>query len=274
MSCSGNERIPDISVCMGVFNIAALPEFPRAIASILQQDLTNFECLICDDGSTDSTWEILQSIAVKDRRIRLLKNHSNLGLAATLNHCIKYAKAPIIVRHDADDYSAPNRFRKQYDFLNNCTEIDFVGTDVALYDSGGVYGKRHFPIYPKPKDFLFTVPFLHGSLMFRREALDKVHGYRVAKETRRTEDYDMLMRMYAIGLQGANISEPLYYFLEDQETQKRRKYRYRVDEAKIRYSGFIDMGLMPLAIPYVIKPLVVGLLPQCLLKKLKRMRSF
>lgn len=274
MSYNESKATPAISVCMGVFNIADLPEFDRAISSILEQDFANFECLICDDGSNDRTWELLQAVAARDDRIRLLRNPCNMGLAATLNHCIKNAKAPIIARHDADDYSVPDRFSKQYTFLETHHEIDFVGSDAALYDMEKVFGSRCFPAFPQKRDFLFTVPFLHGALMFRRQALDKVGGYRVAKVTRRVEDYDLLMRMYAEGLRGANISEPLYFFLEDQRARKRRKYRYRVDEMRVRYAGFKRMKLLPIGILFVIKPLIVGLIPGRLLHWMKQFRSF
>ena len=78
-------------------------------------------------------------------------------------------------------------------------EIAFVGSNVVLWDQYGDWGRRVFPEYPGPKDFLFSMPYVHGALMFRRNTLDIAGGYRVAKETRRAEDYDLLMRIYANG---------------------------------------------------------------------------
>lgn len=75
------------------------------------------------------------------------------------------------------------------------------------------------------------------------------------------EDYDMLLRMYAAKLYGANLGEILYYIRRDANQYKRRKYRYRWNEAKMKYRGFLKLGLMPKAIPYVIKPLIAGLIP-------------
>lgn len=264
--------MPALSVAMGVYNIEALPQFSHAIRSILGQTFENFELLLCDDGSTDATWEILTGFSREDARVRLLKNSSNLGLAATLNHCIAEASAPFLVRHDADDYSTADRFRLQRTFLDAHPEIDFVGSWVALYDQNGIYATRCFPAYPEPEDFLFTVPFLHGALMFRKEALTRIGGYRVSRETRRTEDYELLMRMYANGMRGANLPESLYCFLENQAAQSRRKYRYRIDEAMVRWEGFSSLGLLPGAFPYVIKPLLVGLLPAPLLTAVRRRR--
>lgn len=270
----GAEKPPRLSVIMGVYNIEALAVFQNAMSSVLSQSMADFELIMCDDGSTDRTWLLLQSLAERDERIRLLKNQSNLGLAATLNRCLACARGELIARQDADDISDMNRFQKQIAFLDEHPEIGFVGSNVTLWDETGTWGERVFPGYPQQRDFLFTQPFVHGALMFRRSALEAVHGYRVAKETRRTEDYDMLMRMYAAGIRGANLTEKLYAFLEDREAQKRRRYCYRVDEAKVRLKGFKRMGLLPGALPYVVKPLVVGLIPGDVLRWIKQFRRF
>ena len=108
-------------------------------------------------------------------------------------------------------------------------------------------------------------------MIFRREALLKANGYRVAKETRRTEDYDLFMRMQLFTV-GENLPELLYIFCEDKGAFKRRKYRYRINEAKVRHTGFKRLGLMPRGFPYVVKPLAVGLVPRFLLKKLQSKR--
>lgn len=269
-----NDRIPRLSVIMGVYNIAGLSIFPEAIQSIQSQSLGDLELIICDDGSADRTWEILMATAKQDHRIRLLRSGRNEGLAAALNRCIAAARGTYIARQDADDISDLSRLEKQSRFLNSHPEIQFVGSDTELFDQNGIWRVRQFPAYPHREDFLFTMPFVHGALMFRREALLRGGGYRVARETRRTEDYDLLMRMYAGGMRGANINEPLYRFQEGRDTEKRRKYRYRMDEAVVRWKGFTAMGLMPQAIPYVFKPLVIGLLPADILRRMKKIRPY
>ena len=272
MCCA--EGLPRLSVITGAWQIADLAVLQKAVDSVLTQTMGDFEWIICDDGSTDETFQVLTDLAGRDSRIRLIRNDQNLGLAASLNHCLEYARGELIARQDADDVSDPRRFEKQIAFLDSHPEVDFVGSNVTLWDEAGPWRERQFPAHPQPKDFRFTMPFVHGALMFRRGALDRVEGYRVAKETRRAEDYDMLMRMYAAGLRGANLQEPLYAFLEDRAAQKRRKYRYRLDEVVVRWKGFSRLGLLPGALPYVLKPLVVGLIPHRLLKKLRQRKKF
>lgn len=84
------------------------------------------------------------------------------------------------------------------------------------------------------------------------------------------EDFDLMVRIYAKDKIGKNIMECLYFYNEDEQCYKRRKYRYRIDEAKVRYKAYKELKLMPIGMIYVIKPLLVGLLPtkiQYLLKK-------
>lgn len=260
-----------ISVIMGVYNIASLKVFASAIQSVTNQTYEDLEFIICDDGSTDDTWRILSYYREKDRRIKLLRNNSNQGLAATLNRCIKHSKGNYIARQDADDVSDVMRFEKQVEYLKLHPEMSFVGSNVKLFDEVGVWGSRNFPENPVSKNFLFGQPFIHGSLMFRREALLAVNGYKSLKETRRAEDYELLMRMYSEGMCGANYQEYLYFFMEDRAAQKRRRYCYRIDEMLVRYHGFKKMGLLKDLHNwiYVIKPLIVGLIPGGVLKRMK-----
>jgi len=254
---------------MGVYNIEKLWAFEKSMQSVLGQTVRDFEFLICDDGSTDDTYQILCRFARQDGRIRVMRNQKRRGLAASLNRCINNSSGKYLARHDADDISLPERFWRQTEFLRTHPFISFAGTDVVLYDSTGDWGRRILPAYPRKEDFLFTSPFVHGSLMFCRSAFQTAGLYRVGKQTMRAEDYDLLMHMYAAGLRGANLRTACYKYLEDKDTWKRRKYSYRLDEMKVRLQGFGELGLLPKGLPYVLKPLAVGLIPARFLLRLK-----
>lgn len=259
-----------VSIIMGIYNITDLQILQKAIVSIRKQTFTDWEWIICDDGSTDNTYQMLQSLVKEDERIRLIKNRKNLGLAASLNHCLKYAKGKYIARMDADDISDVHRFSKQIDFLEQHSGYDFVGTAAWLFNEKGIWGGRRMPQRPDKTDLLWGPPFIHATIMMRKKTLVQIGGYRVAKETRRTEDYDLFMRLYAEGYSGYNLSENLYYIREDKKAIKRKKYRYRLDEAKVRVKGFCQLGLMPKGMVYIIKPLVVGLIPYPILVWLRK----
>ncbi len=263
--------MPRLSIITGAYNAASVFSFEKSMRSILNQDFCDFEFIICEDGSTDDTYAVLLEYAREDRRIKLLRNEENRGLAYSLNHCLEAASGEYIARHDLDDVSCKDRFTKQIEFLDTHGEYALLGTGRYLFDENGVWDEEYMPEEVKKEDFLFASPYIHGSVMFRREALKEAGGYRVEKATRRTEDYDLFMRI-ATFAKGANLKEPLYCFLEDKNAVARRKYRYRIDEAKVRHRGFKALGLMPKGLLYVIKPLIVGLIPACVRERLRKNR--
>lgn len=250
-----------ISVIMGIYNGAKTMD--QAIESICSQTFTDWECIICDDCSTDNTWEKLQEWKRKDSRIIPVKNEKNLRLAATLNKCLELAAGEYIARMDDDDSCYPERFEIQAACLDAHPEYGFVSSMIDGFD-----GEKLIPNYwhrkecPEKKDFVHGSQFVHPAAMFRREVLRQVNGYRVGKETRRMEDYDLFMRLYAAGFKGYNIQKPLLrYYIDGRKTV----YSHRIDEARVRYQGFKELGLLPAALPFVIRPLMVGLIPKKIL---------
>lgn len=260
---------PLVSVLMGVYQIEKIDQFSEVMEGLLNQTYSNIEILICDDGSTDGTKEILEKWAVKDERIKILSHEKNQGLAEALNTCIGVAQGTYLARQDADDISLPVRLEKQIAFLEKHSNIDFLGTNVELYDESGVWGKRRLNNFPIRKNFLFSSPFVHGTIVFRTKSLKEAGGYYVCKRTYRSEDYDLFMHMYSLDMQGANLQDFLYLYREDKDNMSKRKYHYRFDEARTRYIGFKKMGLMPGGMLFVLKPFFVGLLPDSFLFWLK-----
>lgn len=260
-----------ISVIMGVYNINDEKMLETSINSILNQTYENFEFIICDDASTNNTYDILNKLSNTDKRIKLLRNEVNLKASGARNKCLMHANGEFIAIMDADDYSASNRLEMQIDFLNKNNEFSFVGSKGKYFEKNIKYtaGEYWFCEKPKKNDFLITLPFVHASIMFRREALLKVNGYSMSKKVTRSEDYDLIMRLYANNFKGANINKVLYYIRQDKDTFKRRKYRYRINEAIVKYEGFRALGLMPAGIIFAIKPLIIGIIPIKLLNIIK-----
>lgn len=257
-----------ISVLMGVYNCEERSMLERSVRSIVEQTYPNWELILCDDGSTNATLTWMRSLAARDDRIRLIQNHRNLGLARTLNRCLSVAKGAYLARQDDDDYSDPERFVKQIAYLENHKEVDFVGTNCALYTSEqGVFSGWTRPERPEKKDFLFNSPFIHGSVLFRRKCFEKVDGYPVMKKIARCEDYMLFMQMYAAGLQGANLQEVLYTYYFDPK-RHHIPFKERIEEAVVRWNGFHLLRMLPKGLPYVGKPLVLALLPEKLVNKL------
>ena len=261
-----------ISVIMAVYNVGDMQILKDSVNSILNQTFSDFELIICDDCSDDGTYEELKRLAAHDSRIILLRNDKNMKAAFSRNRCINIAKGEYIAIMDGDDISALERLEKQSEFLKR-EEYDFVGTKGMYFNKEiGDMGESYYPFVsaPQKKDFLVTLPFLHASVMFKRKVFDKISGYSDEKIAVRNEDYDMFIKMYSVGLQGANLEDTLYYYRTDKTTMGRRKYRYRFNEAVVKWRGFYKCGLFPKGIIYAIKPLIVGIIPTMLLEKIKK----
>lgn len=271
-----------VSVIIAAYNVENYIE--RAVESIQRQTYQDFEILICDDCSTDNTVGIIKKMMEKDNRITLLRNNSNMRAAVARNRCIEIAQGEFIAIQDADDFSHITRFEEQVNFLENNPQYNFVSSKMFKFDESNdldtimklspdsteyLY-KLPYIKTPENKDFLFRLPYTHAATMFRKEAIDAVKGYRVAKETVRGQDSDLFMRLHANGSKGYNLDKSLYYYFEGQEAYKRKKYKYRIHSVINRYRGFKAMGLMPLGYIFVIKPLLVGIIPISLLKWFKK----
>lgn len=262
--------MPKVSVIMGVYNIKNRKMAEDAINSILNQTFRDFEFIICDDGSDNDTWSIISDIVKNDARVKIIRNKKNHGLAYSLNKCLKVSSGEYIARMDADDISYTNRFEKQVDFLDANPQYALVSSWSSLFNEKGIWGVRKRVEIPQKKDFLFGPPAIHAAMMVRAEALESCELYRVSWDTIRAEDYDLFMRMYANGYKMYNIQEPLYMIREDNDAYKRRNYRNRIKEAHVRLIGFKKLKLYPVGIIYVMKPLIVGLIPQKILAKMRK----
>lgn len=255
------ERKIKISLIMGVLNPEKRPLL-ESIGSIIGQDFQDWEFLLYNDGSTPAAARLIREAAAMDSRITLLEGDRTRGLAHALNCCARHACAPYIARMDADDISLPQRLGVQYRFLEGHPQYDWAGACAQLIDSRGSWGIQKVPERPQKEDFLFNSPFIHPTVMFRREALTLTGGYDPSPRSRYAEDYELFMRLYRYGLQGYNIPSPLLQYREDYHAHLKRTYGRRIREMRLRYSGFRALGILtPRAVPYVLKPLFVGLIP-------------
>lgn len=265
--------MPKVSVIMGVYNTKCKEYLEESLNSILNQTYKDFELIICDDGSTNDCIKWAKEIVKDDKRVIFIKNNSNKGLAYTLNHCLNIAKGEYIARMDDDDISHLDRFEKQINYLKN-NNVDLVSNNMNVFDENGVYNTLKYPPHITKNDFLFNSPIVHPSIMAKKSAFDIADGYKDSKETIRVEDYDLFMRMFAKGIKMDVIQEVLFDYRDDREnTKRRKKYKYRINEFKVRLHGFKELKLMPKGFIYAFKPLVLGLLPVSFITWIKKRRK-
>ncbi len=262
--------MPEISVIMPVYRVKHPSILDAAVRSIQNQTCSDWELLICADGAGAQTVRQIKRFAGEDARIRVVQSRRNHGAAAARNACIQRAEGTYLALMDADDIAKPARLEKQAAFLNRHPQYALVGCCAKLFDADGVWGERRVEERPEKQSFLKTLPFIHPSIMIRRSVVQSLRGYLDAPPTRRMEDYELLMRLYADGYRGYNLQEFLFYYREDADSFRKRKYRYRIDESRVRCHGFRRLGILHGNFRYVLKPLAVGLVPNGMLRRLRR----
>ena len=223
--------MPKVSVLMGIYNTKSKEMLEKSLKSILNQTFSDFELIICDDGSTNNCIAWAKEICDNDSRVIFIENCKNKGLAYTLNNCLNHANGIYIARMD-DDESHLDRFERQVDFLDNNQQYDLVGSNMNLFNEKGIWGERKYKEIPESKDFLYRVAIAHPTIMTRIGAIKAVGGYRDLKETLRVEDYDLFMRMFANGSKIYNFQTPLFNYREDTNAAKKKKYKYRFNEGR------------------------------------------
>lgn len=214
-----NSNTPKVSVIMAVYNGETY--LSEAILSVLNQTEKNFEYIIIDDGSTDDSQKIIKSF--HDERIVYFKKiHS--GLVDSLNLGLQKARTEFIARFDADDICMPERLEKQLSFFEQHPENVLVGSYAVKIDEfGEEIGTLEYPplAWPEIKKYsLLHNPFIHPTVMFRRELIRIVGDYRNFKHA---EDYELWTRII-YKYPCANIDEPLlkYRVHTGQITEKRK----------------------------------------------------
>lgn len=262
--------MPKISVLMGAYNCAET--IGKSIESIQAQTVTDWELIICDDGSSDNTIEIVKEYQNNDDRIVLIQNDKNRGLSYTLNHCLEVAKAEYCARMDGDDLCAPNRFEIQIKFLEEHPEYSFVSSTMKRFDEKGYYDEPVIGDGYEPTNMSFVKgsPFCHAPVMIKKEAYDAVDGYRVRPETLGVEDYDLWFRLYAKGYKGFMLENPLYDMFDGRGAAKRRTFKRRMNEAWVRKEGYKALKIPMIKRIFIFKPIAVGLIPQWLYVLLRR----
>lgn len=184
---------PDISVIMSVYNGETY--LKEAIESVINQTFQNWELVVINDCSTDSTSTILADFALKDERIKVHTNEVNLKLPASLNKAISLSSGKYIARMDADDICLSDRFEKQYKFMEEnpdvaLTSCRFLTVKNGVYASGGAGGRCDNQALRAM--LLVANPILHPGVIAKAEVMKK---FNYDTSLTCTEDLELWTRM-------------------------------------------------------------------------------
>jgi glycosyltransferase involved in cell wall biosynthesis len=235
--------MPKISVCIPTFNRAHL--LPYAIESVINQSEPDWELIVCDDGSSDSTPELM--LKYQDHRIRYIRHQQNIGKSNNMRSGFDAARGEYFLKFDDDDRLTTDFLARTAEILDQDYSLDFVGTDHWLIDIHNVrdekktqensrrWGRQNLPagVVDKLLEVVFIdQSFQIGATLFRRQTLLEI-GY-MLPNLQNCEDNDLFVRLALAGKKGYYLPELLMEYRYHAEQQgMNRAIPYIQD--KVRY---------------------------------------
>jgi len=229
---------PRVTVLMPLYNGEKF--LREAIASILGQTFADFELLIVDDGSTDSSAEIVTDF--RDGRIQFVRNTANLGIEASLNLGLEMARGEFIARMDCDDISLPLRLKKQVEFLTAHPEVAACGTWLKTF--GKCSAEWRFPLEHDEimARMIFQNSLPHAPVMLRKGVL-RCNRLNYRADFPGAEDYDLWTRLMTRA-RLANLPEVLYYYRQyDQQVTRSRSAPKTASANRVRKAVLEGLGI-------------------------------
>jgi glycosyltransferase involved in cell wall biosynthesis len=233
-----------VSVILPVFK--AVPDFlKQSVQSILSQTYDEIELVIVFDKSNSyvdaAALAVLEQFK-DDHRLHLVVNDKRMGLASSLNAGIKFAKGECIARMDSDDVSLPARIEEEFEVVRK-RHFDLVGCWAKVVDElNRDIGYLSSPCewHAIRKYLLFHNPFLHSTILFRRQVIKAAGLYNPAFEL--SEDYEFYMRAFSIGFKGVNLPSYLQLLREQYSSTVRGSMwkQNRIAYLKCKLAGVFD----------------------------------
>lgn len=230
-----------VTIIMGAYNCEST--LNSAIDSILEQTYQDWFFIICDDGSSDSTIEILEEYSNQyPNKFLILRNESNLGLNKTLNRCLQLVDSEFVARQDGDDVSLPDRFEKEVSFWTHILSTDLLQVvwfslmKMEIGENGRILKFQKRKIFEKYSLFLSCAMYDQDIGIF------DVNGYSEDKKYLRCEDMNLWYKLYSKGYKGFNFQFPLYKMRDDRAAYQRRTVQNRLNIIRTDWDGMKMMG--------------------------------
>ena len=230
-----------ISIIMAAYNAENTIE--QAINSVLNQSYPNFELLVVNDCSKDGTVKLVESIAARDCRVRLISNEKNSGVSYTRKHGLEEAKGSWVAILDSDDAWAPQKLEKQIE-LQSQTKADLLFTGSAFMDSDGrpIDWYLHAPAEVTYRQLLKQNVLSNSSALVRKD----LYAGHYAIGDGMHEDFAIWLNILKEGRKAYGVDEPLLIY----RVAKSSKSGNKVKAAKMNWNTYRYVGLNPLSAFY------------------------
>jgi glycosyltransferase involved in cell wall biosynthesis len=222
---------------------------PSALASLYRQTLSDWDLVAVDDGSCDATPAILAEASRLDPRVRVIRSEGN-GLVKALNIGLAACRAPLVARMDGDDICHPRRLEYQVACLQNYPDVGLAACSFRHFPRTGL--KQGMLAYESwqnrllshdliMRDLFVESPFVHPSIITRREFLVRLGGYR---DVGWAEDYDLWMRMAVSGVRFARLPHEFFFWRDHPERSTRTDITYSVAAFRACKAHFLQQGFL------------------------------
>jgi glycosyltransferase involved in cell wall biosynthesis len=223
------DEMPRVSILMPVRNEER--HLQTALDSLQRQTLTDWELVAVDDGSDDGTPHILYNATRMDSRVRVIRR-SRGGLVAALNAGLRECRAPLLARMDGDDICHPHRLEMQAAHLDAHPATGLVACNFRHFPRSNL--KQGMIAYENwqnglenheliMRDLYVESPFVHPSIMTRRQILEQLGGY---NDRGWPEDYDLWLRMAANGTSFTRLPQTHFFWRDHPERATRTLDEY------------------------------------------------
>lgn len=222
---------PTVTVLMPVYNVEKYVGL--AIESIISQTFEDFKLLIIDDASTDHTLDIIYQY--HDKRIEVIKNHTNAGIANSLNKGLALTNSPYIARMDGDDIAKSTRLEKQLAYMKFNSNLSIVGSHMELINDNGIIlknqEKKTGNTNIKMGLFCGNTSLAHPSIIIKKSDFDK-YFLRYDSAFQYAEDYDLYCRASQY-IEFDNYPEALVQYRIHPESVSQMYKEQQITDAKV-----------------------------------------
>lgn len=238
---------PLVTISSAFYNTG--PALLDMIKSVFAQTFTDWELLLINDGSTDESLAVVES--VDDPRVRIYSNDRNRGRSFSLNRITELARGKYIARMDSDDLCSPTRMEKQVNLLESNPQLDAVSAGVIYLD------KEDNPVgdmtCPTEHNDICRTPWrsfhlVHGALIAKKAYFQKT-PYR--EDIPIAVDFNMFLRSYQSS-RFENVQEPLYYYRLDNSFNLKKQFAARKYSAAFLYDYYRQRNGLTSAIRYAL----------------------
>jgi len=197
----------------------------KSIGSVLSQSFIHFKLIIVvEPGDVNS--DLIHNYRRDDNRIVVIENSCKVGFVASLNKALLASSSQYVARMDSDDFSHPDRFKKQIEYLDNHLDVDVIGGWIDYDDS--CFGVRKYPEHHSDikRTFLFSTPIAHPAVMVRRSAFESYGLYN--ERFLQSEDLELWLRLLKNGCKFYNLQSVVltYHIKESSGLEGRRQQHW------------------------------------------------